>query len=189
MKSVRSVSRPHSIRIPVRFRPPDIWGKLRVPNKRAALSKFLGSGLFPLPNLAPGAAQPQRSKGFPKSFRELRRRFATEEACRGYLFELRWPAGLSLSSLPGDTSVADEAGVVALSGLPSLDFGHRGYDLSRDAASFAGLVPGRLGGGCPKKPCHGHRPHAGLRTRQLQNRLDVLTEAEALLGRVALLLG
>jgi DNA-binding NarL/FixJ family response regulator/transposase-like protein len=70
-----------------------IWGKLRVPNKRAALRKFLGSGLFPLPNLAPGAAQPQRSRGFPKSFRELRRRFATEEACRGYLFELRWLAG------------------------------------------------------------------------------------------------
>jgi DNA-binding NarL/FixJ family response regulator len=68
--------------------------KLRVRNKKAALETVLGAGLSPSLNSSPratvGAMTP---KNYPKSPCELARRFATEEACCQYLFELRWPEG------------------------------------------------------------------------------------------------
>jgi Transposase zinc-ribbon domain len=50
----------------------------------------LSPSLNSSPGGNPGAATP---KNYPKSFRELARRFATEEVCCQYLFELRWPEG------------------------------------------------------------------------------------------------
>jgi DNA-binding NarL/FixJ family response regulator len=67
--------------------------KLRVRNGTAALKKFLGSGLFPAFNLSGPAAQPAQSSVPPTNLRQLKRRFATEDACRAYLAAIRWPEG------------------------------------------------------------------------------------------------
>jgi hypothetical protein len=36
---------------------------------------------------------------YPKTLSELEKRFATEDACREYLFRLRWPDGFSVPNV------------------------------------------------------------------------------------------
>jgi transposase-like protein len=43
----------------------------------------------------------QAVEDYPQDLRELEARFSTEEACRGYLFELRWPAGFECPGCGG----------------------------------------------------------------------------------------
>jgi ribosomal protein L37AE/L43A len=66
--------------------------KLRVGSAKAALRKFLGSGLFPAFNLK-ATEDGAQANGHLKSLRQLERRFATEEACREYVCGMRWPDG------------------------------------------------------------------------------------------------
>jgi len=41
---------------------------------------------------------------YPKTILELERRFATDEACREYLFQLRWPDGFACPRCQGDSA-------------------------------------------------------------------------------------
>jgi DNA-binding NarL/FixJ family response regulator len=71
----------------------DIREKLGARNITAALRKFVGTGLFPAFNLNAPSGQPRPATPPVRSLRELNRRFHSEEACRDYLADLRWPNG------------------------------------------------------------------------------------------------
>jgi hypothetical protein len=47
---------------------------------------------------------------YPKTILELERRFATDEACREYLFQLRWPDGFACPRCQGDSAWAASRG-------------------------------------------------------------------------------
>jgi transposase-like protein len=47
---------------------------------------------------------------YPKTILELERRFASEEACRDYLFQLRWPDGFACPRCQGDSVWAASRG-------------------------------------------------------------------------------
>lgn len=49
---------------------------------------------------------------YPRTLIELERRFATEEACRAYLFALRWPQGFTCAGCGSDTYWQDRRGRV-----------------------------------------------------------------------------
>jgi DNA-binding NarL/FixJ family response regulator len=76
--------------------------KLRVRNKRGALRKFpwlrLSRSLKLPPSPAVGPAEPGKN---PENLRQLRQRFHTENSCRRYLFELRWPDGFECPNCGG----------------------------------------------------------------------------------------
>ena len=48
---------------------------------------------------------------YPRTLRELESRFATEEACRGYLAQLRWPQGFICASCNGTSSWSTSRGL------------------------------------------------------------------------------
>ena len=52
---------------------------------------------------------------YPKTLAEFEERFGTEEACREYLFQLRWPAGFVCSRCQGDQSWLTERGQLVCS--------------------------------------------------------------------------
>ena len=56
------------------------------------------------------------AEDYPRTLIELERRFATEEACRAYLFALRWPQGFACASCGSDTYWQDRRGRVICAG-------------------------------------------------------------------------
>jgi DNA-binding NarL/FixJ family response regulator len=78
----------------------NVFRKLGVHCKHDAISRLMGL-LSPWLNPAKNQTEEARSD-FPKSLSELRDRFVSEEACRQYLFELRWPEGFCCPDCQGD---------------------------------------------------------------------------------------
>ena len=50
-------------------------------------------------------------EGYPRTLRELESRFTTEEACRGYLAQLRWPQGFICASCNGTSAWSTSRGL------------------------------------------------------------------------------
>jgi len=76
--------------------------KLGVHNKKGALKKFIVPELSPsLKLFSKAIPSPAERLKTPKSLPELERCFHTEEACRQYLFQLRWPEGFSCPNCQG----------------------------------------------------------------------------------------
>src|SRR3954467_4480017 len=116
---------------------------------------------------------------FPRSLSEFQSRFASEDACRGYLMACRWPAGrLPLPWVWRRRQLsAGHPRPAAVSGVPAPDLGDGRHRLGPHAAALAALVRHRL---------LGHHPHAGLlgvaaaapaRAGSLRDGLDHAAEA------------
>jgi hypothetical protein len=70
---------------------------------------------------------------------ELEAKFATEEACRMYLAGLRWPGGVSLSTLQSRESLAGGR-TVGVRQVWTADLGHGRDYFPRHPHTVAGLV-------------------------------------------------
>jgi DNA-binding CsgD family transcriptional regulator/ribosomal protein L37AE/L43A len=73
-----------------------LFKKLGVRNKKEAIARLMGRKLSRSLNW-PGMHPP-------RTLRELRRRFRTNETCREYLFALRWPGGFRCPHCQGSSS-------------------------------------------------------------------------------------
>jgi len=76
---------------------------------------------------------------FPRDLLEFEARFSTEEACREYLFRLRWPDGFVCPRCAGGR-LGRARGSVAVRELRLPKFGDSRNDLSRHAQTSETLV-------------------------------------------------
>ncbi len=77
---------------------------------------------------------------YPRNLAGFERRFATEEVCRDYLVQLRWPDGFRCPALRMWQVLAPAGHPVALCRLRLSEFGYRGYDFPIHASTAHALV-------------------------------------------------
>ena len=87
---------------------------------------------------------------YPRDVVEFEARFATEEACRDYLFRLRWPDGFRCPRC-GHARLAGAQGVVAVRPLRAAELSDRRHDLPGHPQAAAAVVPGDLAGHMAKE--------------------------------------
>ena len=82
---------------------------------------------------------------FPKTLAEFQMRFSTEDACRRYLTESRWPDGVSVSSVQTCGGLSGGArGAAAVPGMPLPGLGYgRDCDASDARGTARGVDPVR----------------------------------------------
>ena len=89
--------------------------------------------------------------GYPRNINELEARFSTEEACRAYLFQLRWPEGFRCPRCGGRKAWPFRS---AASGMPRLRTSNLGDGrdaLSRHAQAVGAVVPHHVVGDEPEE--------------------------------------
>jgi hypothetical protein len=79
-----------------------------------------------------GVARP----AYPPTILVFQEHFATEEACREYLFASRWPDGFRWSRCGGERAGEDEPPPVGLHGLRLPSAAHRGDRHAPDPSSL-----------------------------------------------------
>ena len=77
---------------------------------------------------------------YPRTLEEFEGRFATEQACREYLMQLRWPQAFCVSPLWRAESSAQPAGPAAVWAMRLSGFGDGGHDSPGHAPAAAHLV-------------------------------------------------
>ena len=81
---------------------------------------------------------------YPRTQAELERRFSNEQACREYLFAVRWPSGFHLSPLRDGQSLASGFRTLAVRRLRPPDHGFGGNSFSGYEDAVDGVVSGHV---------------------------------------------
>jgi len=110
-----------------------------------------------------------------KNLEELEQNFSTEEACRRYLFELRWPDGFVCPACHHEKSWVLSDGLLKCKSCGRKTSIIAGTIFERNPQAFGFMVPGGLVGDMSEErsQCVGIEAHpwAG----KLPNRMDVVT--------------
>ena len=77
---------------------------------------------------------------YPRNLAEFEARFATEQACREYLCQLRWPEGFRWSAMRARQSVGGADSAAGVRRLRASSFSNGGHNISRHPPTPPELV-------------------------------------------------
>src|SRR3954470_13200804 len=119
---------------------------------------------------------------FPRSLREFDEQFATEQACRDYLFRLRWPEGFRCPRCSGNGYWPVRSVLLECSKMWPPDLGDSRHDLSGHAQAADRVVSRDVLGYDPEERGQCPKLAAGARTEELQDRLDLAAQVASRYG-------
>ena len=109
---------------------------------------------------------------YPQDLLELEARFSTEEACRAYLFPLRWPDGFECPRCQGRKAWPASDLLWECAGCHRPEFGDCWDGISGQPPAIDSVVPGGVVGDQPEERSKRDGPAAPAGLEKLQDSLD-----------------
>lgn len=113
---------------------------------------------------------------YPRNQMELEAMFSTEEACRGYLFRLRWPDGFRLPALWQICVLADPGDSASMRSMQALDFDNRRHNFPGYPYTPHSLVPGNMVGYYSEEWRKRPESTTDSRAEKLRNSMDLVAQ-------------